>query len=676
MAGAAPLFMASSDSVSSSTPSARPASWVDRLSYAVFLLLEVVFSCLPISWIWYAGRAAGWLGHLLAGKYRRLAQRNLRIAFGREKDEAWIRRTAREHFMSLIANVFCGLKLGTMSQEQIRRHVRLEGLEHMQNALKGGQPILGVVAHLSCWELLAKVPEFFAFGRRPASMYQPLSNPLLDRYILNKREKLGYAIFSRRDGFNGPMKHLREHGILGVMVDQHSGDQGLWCPFFDRLASTTPVAAMMAMRTKAMIVSVSIYHEGVARWRVVYAPSTKMMQAQTVEAMTAAMNLETEAIVRERPDQWFWLHNRWKTPKPKFLLDRYRRGIQLPEGYSVEQLQPFHVLVRSPNWLGDACMALPAVRALKKGRPDLQITVLGPEKLRDLWEAQPEVSRFIGKDSSEKPWTVARRLRQSGIAFEVGLLFTHSTRSTLEFWLAGVPRLVGFAGSFRSKLLHHVIAEHKDKATRHHARRYLQMVQVVGSAAGDEALECPIQVGAERRIGICAGAEYGPAKRWPLERYAQVIRQLHPALPDYEWVFFGAPNEAEMGEELSRQVGADIPHTNRVGKTRLAELIQELRRCRLLLTNDTGTMHLAAALGVPTVSLFGSTEPILTGPLGAQHTVLREKVPCSPCFERSCPLEHFDCMMKITPERVCQAVLQQLSAHDDSGAGAGQAGEA
>jgi heptosyltransferase II len=676
MAGAAPHFMASPDPAPSSTPRARPASLGDRLSFAVFLLLEAGLTCLPISWIWYTGRAVGWLGHLLAGRYRRLAQRNLRIAFGREKDEAWIKQIAREHFMSLFAKVFCGLKLGTMSQEQIRQHVRLEGLEHMEHALKGGQPILGVVSHLSCWELLAKVPEFFAFGRRPASMYQPLSNPLLDRYLLKKRELLGYAIFSRHEGFHGPMKHLREHGILGVMVDQHSGDQGMWCPFFDRLASTTPVAAMMATRTKAMIVSVSIYHEGAARWRVVYAPSTKMMQGQTVEAMTAEMNLEVEAIVRERPDQWFWLHNRWKTPKPRFLLDRYRRGIHFPAGYSVGQLQPFHVLVRSPNWLGDACMAIPAVRALKKGRPDLEITIFGPEKLRDLWEAQPEVSRFIGKEKADRPWTVARRLRKCGIAFEVGLLFTHSTRSTLEFWLAGVPRLVGFAGSFRAKLLHQVIAEPKDTATRHHARRYLHMAQVLGSTAGDEVLECPAHPSAERRIGICAGAEYGPAKRWPLERYAQVIRQLHPALPEYEWVFLGAPNEAEMGEELSRQVGASIPHTNRVGKTRLAELIQELCRCRLLLTNDTGTMHLAAALGVPTVSLFGSTEPVLTGPLGVQHTVLREKTPCSPCFERTCPLGHFDCMMKITPERVCQAVLQQLSAHDDSGSGAGQAGEA
>ena len=114
-----------------------------------------------------------------------------------------------------------------------------------------------------------------------------------------------------------------------------------------------------------------------------------------------------------------------------------------------------------------------------------------------------------------------------------------------------------------------------------------------------------------------------------------------------------------MGEKLSSMVAA--PHENLVGKTSLVGLVEHLRQCRLLVTNDTGTMHLAAALGVPTVSIFGSTEPLLTGPLGAQHTVVRHHVPCSPCFKRECPFGHYECMTGVRPETVAQRIMEHLA---------------
>jgi heptosyltransferase II len=124
-----------------------------------------------------------------------------------------------------------------------------------------------------------------------------------------------------------------------------------------------------------------------------------------------------------------------------------------------------------------------------------------------------------------------------------------------------------------------------------------------------------------------------------------------------EWVAFGTEKDAAVGGEIAKQSGENF--TNLIGKTTLAELIATLRECRLLLTNDTGTMHLAAFLGVPTVSIFGSTEPALTGPLGAGHRVLRHHVECSPCFLRECPLD-FRCMKAIEPDEAVEAVLRML----------------
>ena len=164
------------------------------------------------------------------------------------------------------------------------------------------------------------------------------------------------------------------------------------------------------------------------------------------------------------------------------------------------------------------------------------------------------------------------------------------------------------------------------------------------------ASDAPLQ------IGLCPGAEYGPAKRWMPERFAQVANAVS-AQRDVQWVLFGVAGDAPLGDEIARQI-TGTP-ANLIGKTTLTELMDRLSECAVVLTNDTGTMHLAAALGVPTVAIFGSTEPLLTAPLGPGHRILRHQVECSPCFLRECPLD-FRCMKAVGVEEAAQAVLDAL----------------
>lgn len=628
-------------------------------------LIEFGLRLLPLSLVWRLGRGMGLLAWLLAGRYRRLAADNLRIAFGGEQSAAWIEAQVRAHFSALFANLLCGVKLATMSAADIEARVTVEGSEHLRAAVDTGRPVLGLIAHLSCWEVLAQLPSYCSFGRRPGTIFQPLRNPYLNALLLRRRRRQGYAVFSRHDGFGGPLAHLRQGGSLGVLMDQHAGDSGIWCPLFGRLASTTPVVAMMAQRAKAQLVSLAVYDDGPARWRLVYRPITEAQGLTEVAALTSALNRHLEVMIRRQPYAWFWVHSRWKTPRPHFLLGQTKRGIALPAGD--EPLKPFEILLRSPNWLGDACMALPAVRAIARGRPDARVTVLGPEKLREFWQAQPEVAAYVGKADGDGPWRVAGLLKQTAVTYEVGILFTHSPRSTLEMKWGPVRRLVGFPGKWRRRWLHQVVAEPKVNPQQplHHAKRYLHLAMRLGAGSDESALwGAPSAAltprGQALRVALCAGAEYGPAKRWPVQRYAQVARELHGRRGDLEFVLVGAPKEAALGAELSAAIGSEVPHSNEVGRTSLGQLIQRLRGCHLLITNDTGTMHLAAALGLPTVSLFGSTEPLLTGPLGPQHVVLREQVPCSPCFKRECPFGHYDCLMRIEPALVVEAALRQL----------------
>ena len=162
-------------------------------------------------------------------------------------------------------------------------------------------------------------------------------------------------------------------------------------------------------------------------------------------------------------------------------------------------------------------------------------------------------------------------------------------------------------------------------------------------------------------IGLCPGAEYGPAKRWLPERFAEVVQAVSSQI-QARWILFGTSKDGAAGEIISRALGDNC--VNRIGQTTIEQLIDELRRCRLLLTNDTGAMHLASLLAVPTVAIFGSTEPRLTGPLGNGHIVLRHQVECSPCFLRECPID-FRCMKAVTVEEVVEAVLSILKSRRD-----------
>jgi len=331
------------------------------------------------------------------------------------------------------------------------------------------------------------------------------------------------------------------------------------------------------------------------------------------------------------------------------------------------------VLVRSPNPLGDACMALPAVRAMKRSLPGRRITVVCRENLAPMWASAPEVDAVVAFPKDESPWQVGRRLRAAG-CYDLGVLLPNSFRSALELRLGGVRHLVGYARSLRSPLLHTALyAPDPERVGKHQAYRYLHLASAAAAAVGSDLARIPEWLamppaprpipapGSEIHLGVCPGAEYGNAKRYPLERYAAAISTFRSQRPDtlVRVSVYGSPAERAIGEELVSQL--EEPRRNLAGETDIAGLVDELRTCHLLLTNDTGTMHLAAALGVPVVAVFGSTEPAFTAPLGEGHRVVRHQVDCSPCFLRECPID-YRCMLGIEPGSVAREMEALLDA--------------
>jgi lipopolysaccharide heptosyltransferase II len=234
-------------------------------------------------------------------------------------------------------------------------------------------------------------------------------------------------------------------------------------------------------------------------------------------------------------------------------------------------------------------------------------------------------------------------------------------RAALEVWLAGVPRRVAYRGHHRLWLLNQIIPERSRLGlVEHQVLHYLQIAREAGGLSEPPAVRIFLPQGksngATAKIGLCPGAEYGPAKRWLPERFAEVAVAVSAQRP-VQWILFGTSGDAEIGATIEASVGINC--INRIGKTTLHELTAELSECALLLTNDTGTMHLATILGVPVVTIFGSTEPRLTGPLGSGHHVIRHQVECSPCFLRECPID-FRCMKAVMVDEVVASVCSLL----------------
>ena len=192
-------------------------------------------------------------------------------------------------------------------------------------------------------------------------------------------------MFDRKEGFQKAIELLRGGGAIGILSDQHAGDQGLWAPFFDKLASTTSLPALLAKRTGAALIGIAVYTSGAARWRMVVTEPLET-SGESVESLTAKANEMMAQQIRRAPEDWFWVHNRWKTPRPNFLLARYKRGVYLPSNIAAKNLKPFRILIRASNWLGDSVISTPAVRAIKKGRPDAHITIAAPSNVASIWK--------------------------------------------------------------------------------------------------------------------------------------------------------------------------------------------------------------------------------------------------------------------------------------------------
>ena len=235
--------------------------WVcDSSELIVYLLYRsgsAIANALPLPVLFVFGEFLGFCAWIVSGKYRRLAQRNVAIAFGNEQSPGELRRLVRRHFRRLGANLLCSIKLTGMPLEKMAARIEGENLDFIHRELRSGRPVVLILSHLANWELFAHIlPKYIGYVRN-STIYQRLGNRFIDEHVRRVRRRAGVEMFDRKEGFDQAIKLLRGGGAIGILSDQHAGDHGVWVPFFGRLASTSPLPALLAKRTRAALIGVA-----------------------------------------------------------------------------------------------------------------------------------------------------------------------------------------------------------------------------------------------------------------------------------------------------------------------------------------------------------------------------------------------------------------------------------
>jgi heptosyltransferase II len=568
----------------------------------------------------------------LAPRRRRVLRSNLHHAYP-DRPRAWRRRTARESSRRVVETAMLSLAAPHLSDARIRRMARLgKSVEAWAKDLAAHpRPVVLATLHLALWESQtwlkmlcpAPLPEF-------GIIFRPLNSPALDAAVKKTRERHGMRLLSRRAGFAEALSILRAKGCVGILFDQNAGDQGALTLLFGRVCSSTELPGILMQKFSAELRT--FYPRRTAFWRVTF-ESEPAPSDGTSEGATLALNRWFEAAMSDEAlcASWLWAHDRWKnqdSPPRRLRLEAKRNLLAADiQARGLPALpRRTRIWVRMPNWLGDVVMALPLLRALRRSRPDVEVTLLAGPGFVPLLESlgiADRVRALPARGPGYFPHFASLRSQYP----DTWILLTNSTRGDLEARIAGCPQRFGILrpGAFRPLLTHcYRLPGSFDESQHHQIEVWEAFLGNFGMVGTPDRAVLPAPGPAGRGpVGLIAGSENDPSKRWPVAHW----RALIEGLPTEAFVLFGTAGDRAIADQVC--AGFDPGRvSNQAGRTSLVQFAAALAECRLLITNDTGGMHLANALGVPLLGLFGPTNPVRTGPVFNSPFVILQPPGC------------------------------------------------
>jgi heptosyltransferase-2 len=334
------------------------------------------------------------------------------------------------------------------------------------------------------------------------------------------------------------------------------------------------------------------------------------------------------------------------------------------------------ILIIAPNWIGDAVMSQPLLAAMKASYPNAVIDVLATPWVAPVYRACSEVAELIEADlrHGQLQWSLRRALAAQIKKRDYASCYVlpNSLKSALIPWLANIPVRIGYQGELRRFFLTQTKAnapksqripmvEHYANlcAPSNNSDPAIRLPQLSPTASALELARTRLQAASiqtDALVVLCPGAEYGPSKRWPAAHFAELAQSILKANPNAEIVLLGSPSDRAIGDAIVSASDSQDRIFNWCGATSLEEAIAIIGICSKVVSNDSGLMHIGAALQVPQVAIFGSSDPNHTPPNSAKAKIISLHLPCSPCHQRECPLGHLNCLNQISPERVFAAL--------------------
>ncbi len=593
---------------------------------------------------------------------RKIILSNLHHAYP-HKPSSWHRNIALESCRRMIEMGAFALASPWFDEKRVARILTVpEASLTILNQAKGSMPRgVGYIPHFTLTESLIMISVVVPGLPSRGAIFRPLGNKTLDDWIKRTRERFGFNLYSRKKGFHQALRLIREGGWVNVLFDQNAGLSGAVITSFQRVASATILPGLMAK--KLQVPMAVFYAKRTAFWRAQFHAQLLTCDKEPINA-TLEANAWLEKYLSSSDDacaDWLWVHDRWKNqdmPARRFGLTQKKNWLQNSLNYYGWSSLPrkTRFWVRMPNWLGDVIMALPLIRALRRGRPDAEITLVVKADFIPLLKKFKVGDKFIALPlRKDLYFSYFKSLRN--FYADTYILFTNSLRGDLEAYLTGCPQRFGMIrrGKWRPFLTHAWNIPQDIDETQHHQTRVWE--KFLHNFGLNEQLDyTPFDAkltnsGDDFNVGLICGTENEPQKRWPLKYWRELAEKLLGDYPKAKIYLFGTDRDRQLTQPLADGLSTDRI-TGLAGKTNLIELTDKMRECSLIVCNDTGGMHLANALGVSLIALFGPTNPLRTGPIYDTPFHIQQPPNCLPTG--GSPLE------KIDPARVISLVHSTL----------------
>jgi ADP-heptose:LPS heptosyltransferase/lauroyl/myristoyl acyltransferase len=525
-------------------------------------------------------------------------------------------------------------------------------LRELDDLRKDDVPVLFLVPHVSLFETLATSPFFRPNkGKSLGAVYRPNRNSKLDDWITKARLSTGMKLFSRKAGLKKALYFLRDGNWLTVLFDQNGGHAGSNGMFLERLTSITTFPDLLAKVNNLRVVYALPRRIGFFKTHLVlkeiHTIKDKPISIQAHDLLATDIKKCNRAL-----PEWLWAHGKWKVhyyPEVRFQLNQKRSFLSKDESVRTGT----RVVIRLSNWLGDVVMSLPIIRALRNARPDMQFLIMGRSIFLPLLKEFELGEEFIETDQKNLKNHLNVLLEARSKLPECHLLFTNSLRGDTESLIIGSPQRFGLkiSGKKRPFLTNTLCVKIAEFHSQHLTKTWEKMIRGFGFL-GNVSYEPFVLSNFGRvqttslKIGIALGSSNNPAKQWPVNNWIHLIQLLGEHESNIKVVLYGTKSDFGLSSQiLNQDCLRDIE--NLVGQTSIVQLAEGFSACSLVIGCDSGAVHLASAVGTPTLTIFGPTNHTVTSP--CFNNIKRELVSASPSHSMRdwCPTEVFEQYKKL-----------------------------